>query len=106
MSAKSDVDDIVDGLKELSVEAPKPVVKTEKDDDGYNSSNSEEIDNVKREASEEADEGVEDVKNVKKDEEEEEVELQPLSFAVESVEPEHIILISRGPIDHDSHHNR
>ena len=61
---------------------------------------------MKREASEDTDEGVEDVKNVKKEEEEEEVELQPLSFAVETVEPEHIILISRGPIDHDIHHNR
>ena len=104
MPAKANVDDLADCLTGLSVEAPKSVVKVEKDDDGYNSSNSDEVENVKRDGYEESDKGVDDIKNDKK--EDDEVELQPLRFAVETVEPEHIILISRGPIDHDSLHNR
>ena len=113
MSEKSDVDNLTEGLSELSVKSkveveddPKPVEvkkKQDPDDDGYNSANSEDTasSSLKKEASED-DEG-EDKPAANLDDE---VELQPLSFTtVGEDETETIQLISRGPvpIDQGSH---
>ena len=81
----SDVDNLTEVLAELSVETERPalVVKTDVEDDGYNSKE---------------DEGEEE-------EEEEEVELEPLKLPVKTEVQETIQLISRGPIslDQESH---
>ena len=78
----SDVDNLAEVLGELSVESERPalVVKTDVEDDGYNSKDEEE-------------EG-----------EEEEVELEPLTLPVRTEVQETIQLVSRGPIhtEHDA----